>query len=335
MMRTFLTLLLAAAGGDALAAGFQDKTMKESLSAREVQRGLLMPKGWMEFGVGADVKMAEGSWTADGDSKDFAEGVDWLYTTERFDVRYGIARRAELYWRVKTHYVQLTNEDLGTDMSQFGLGDPNFGMKYELYSHDAPVRSWILQADYKGPAANEAPGNYVGGPYTFSSFVLTTGTPDLTLGTRYRQQVGPAALTVGAAYMYRFSGIVQYVIETELNQFSGRIKPGDVVKADAELTVQAGPIALSGGAIWTSRQATRKGNTSDSVFQAKDLEAVEGSEGSALDAMAGLTFHAGNKVDLVLGANIPLKGEDLQFFPIEDIHPTRGNTYSGTVEFRY
>jgi hypothetical protein len=40
-------------------------------------------------------------------------------------------------------------------------------------------------------------------------------------------------------------------------------------------------------------------------------------------------------VDLIGGVSIPLRGEDLQFFPIEDIHPTRGNTYTGMFAFRY
>ena len=53
------------------------------------------------------------------------------------------------------------------------------------------------------------------------------------------------------------------------------------------------------------------------------------------DARTGVTLHITRGVDLVGSALVPIRGEDLGFFPIEDIHPTRGNTYSGTLEFRY
>jgi RNase P/RNase MRP subunit p29 len=140
---------------------------------------------------------------------------------------------------------------------------------------------------------------------------------------------------VGGAYVRRFSNVVQYVVETDFNVFNGRIKPGDITKVDGELLLQLGPVALQGGGMVQMRKATEIGPTSAGLFQAADLEAQEGSDGVYVDANAGFTFNITRGVDLVGGVSIPVKGEDLMYFPIEDLHPTRGNTYSGTIEFRY
>jgi len=331
-----LTLTLGATllGGVAQAAGFQAKTMRESLSAREVERPLILGKGWLEFGLGTDLKLANGEWDADGNRVSW-DDASWMYSTQRLGLRYGITRRGELYWTIKTHFVRLQNDALSTDISQFGLGDPSFGYKYELFRSLAPLSSVIVYGDYKGPAANESPGNYVGGPYSFSSVILTTGTPDARIGLRGKRQIGPLAGELGFAYTRRLSQVVQYVVETELYQGSGRIKPGDLTTIDGSLTVQAGPVALNAGAIFVVRDETRIGPTAEGIFLGRDLEAVEGSGGWTLDAPVGATFNLTRGVDLVGAVNIPLRGEDLAFFPIEDIHPTYGPTYSGTVEFRY
>lgn len=316
------------------AAGFEAKTMRDTFSAREVERGLIIGKGWLEFGLGTDIKQAQGAWGSDRSEVDW-ENTNWMYTTQRLDLRYGVTRRSEVYWTVKSHYLQLTNSELGTDISQFGIGDPRFGYKFELFRGMAPLTSVIAFAEYKAPAGNESPGNYVGGPTTFTSFITTTGTPDLAVGVRAKRQVGPVALELGAARMRRFSGVVQYAIETKNNQFQGRIKPGDEVHLDGLVTLQAGPVALHGGGRYVSRDELKLGNTAAGWFPAANLNPQEGSDGWSLDARFGATIHITRGVDIVLAAQMPLQGEDLMYFPIEDLHPTRGNTYSGTLEFRY
>ena len=336
-MKRTLTLLLAAglAGPSARAAGFDSKTMVDALPGREIERPLVIGKGWLELGVGADFKKATGQWSSEGEKVDWADDATFSYNTQRIDLRYGISRRAELYGRFKTHYVKLTNSDLGTDTDQLGMGDPNFGVKYEAYRSQGPLTSVIVYANYKGSAANESPGNYVGGPSTFSNFVLTTGTADLAMGARAKRQVGPLALTLGTAYVHRFSDVTQYAIETKLNQFNMRVKPGNLTQVDADVMLQLGPIAVNGGALYTVRDVTKIGASSAGFFPAKNLRPEAGSDGIAVDGMAGLVVHANRRLDLIAGAQVPLIGEDLMYFPIEDLHPTRGNTYSGTIEFRY
>jgi hypothetical protein len=336
MKRTLIGLsALWLTAPSARAAGFDSKTMVDSLPGREIERPLVIGKGWLELGLGADFKEATGQWGPEGEKIDWRDGATFTYNTQRVDLRYGISRRFELYGRFKTHYVRLTNEQLDTETDQFGMGDPNFGLKYEAFRSAGPLTSVILFTNYKGPAANESPGNYVGGPSTFSSFVLTTGTADWEMGARGKHQVGPLALSLGAAYVYRFSDVTQYAIETELNQFNMRVKPGNLTKVDADLMLQLGPIAVNGGALFTVRDVTRIGASSAGFFPAKNLRTEQGSDGVAVDAMAGLTLHASRRLDLIAGALLPVQGEDLMYFPIEDLHPTRGNTYSGTIEFRY
>jgi hypothetical protein len=309
--------------------------MRDTLSTREVERGLVNGKGWLEFGLGYDYKVATEYWDENGVAQDF-ENATWLYTTQSLDIRYGVARRGEFYWTVRTHYVRLQNDLHGTDSDQLGWGDPNFGYKWEAFRSLAPLTSIILYGDYKAPFANESPGNYVGQPNSYQSFVMTTGTPDLTVGVRGKRQLGPAAITVGAAYVRRFGGIAMYLVETSQNQFNARIKPGDVIALDGDLMVQLGPVAVHGAVVYEQRDEVRIGTSAGGIFPNRNLDPIAGSDGWALDVVPGLVINASRGVDVDLAASIPIRDEDsLLFFPIEDLTPTGGNTYSATLRFRY
>ena len=208
------------------AAGFQAKTMRAPLSALEVERGLLMPKGWVELGLQYDHKVALGAWSPDGTAEEW-DSARWTYTTQRADLRYGISQRAELYWSLPFHYVRLQNEPLGTDTSTFGLGDAHFGWKLEWFKRAAPTTSVVTDLDFKLPTGSESPGSFIGGPNTITEFVLGTGQLDAGLHVRARQQLGPVSLTGAVGYVRRFSGVTQYTLEVEEYQFLGRFKPGD------------------------------------------------------------------------------------------------------------
>jgi len=124
--------------------------------------------------------------------------------------------------------VQLTNDTLDTNITQFGLGDPEFGYSFEFFRTLAPITSVIGYARYKAPLGNESPGNYIGGPNTFSAVVMTTGTPDITVGAAAKRQLGPAAVIVDVNYVQRASGTPLYTLETTNNQFQVRLKPGNL-----------------------------------------------------------------------------------------------------------
>lgn len=326
--------LALAAWTPAEAAGFQAKTMRAPLSAVEVERPLVIGRGWIELGFGADVKPATGRWSEDGEVVPF-EDANWLYTTERFDLRYGIARRGELWMHIPYHYVRLTNDKLGTDTADAGIGEPQFGWKLEWLREDAPTSSLITNVGVKVPTGSEAPGTYIGGPNTVSSFVFSTGTTDVDLSVAYRKQVGPAAVTASIGYTNRFSGVTQWVVETEQQQFGGRFRPGSVAHVGVEPMVQLGPVAVKAGAVYRYRGLSKVGTTSAGVFYDRNLRAIEGSDGDALDATAGVVLNLGQAVDVRAGASLPLMGEDLFLFPLEGVTPTYGPTYSGTVAYRF
>ena len=49
-----LSVLTALSSPVALAAGFEAKTMRSTMPSREVERGLIIGRGWLEFGLGMD-----------------------------------------------------------------------------------------------------------------------------------------------------------------------------------------------------------------------------------------------------------------------------------------
>ena len=97
MLSALMMLFAMPLMGDAVAGGFEARTMRDSLAAREVERPLVIGKGWLELNLGLDVKNASGFWDADGNAQDFDQ-AQWLYTTQRATLRYGIAKRADFWW---------------------------------------------------------------------------------------------------------------------------------------------------------------------------------------------------------------------------------------------
>ena len=328
-----LLLALAFGHGSAEAAGFQAKTMRAPLAAVEVERPLIIGRGWLELGLGMDYKLATGAWSAEGEAADFSN-AEWTYTTQRLDIRYGISRRAELYWNIPFHYVNLQNDALGTDTSEFGIGDPRFGWKLEWVRKDAPTTSVVTDLQFKLPAGSESPGTFIGGPNTVGDFVLSTGTMDAALYLRGKQQFGPIAVTGSLGYVHRFSGVTQYAVESENDYFLGRFKPGSETQVAVEPMVQAGPVAISAELLYRYRFASASGTTSGSIYPDLNLEPIAGTQGWSLDVTPAVTVAITRGVDIQAAVGIPLRGEDL-IFPLEEITPTRGLTYSGTAEFRF
>ncbi len=334
MLRSLLVLIASTWTGQSYAAGFEAKTMRDSLSSREVERPLVLGKGWMEAALGFDLKNADGYWGADGAAEEF-DSAEWLYSTQSVTIRYGLAKRAELWWRLPWHYASLTNEELGTETSDFGMGDPSFGYKLELFRSAAPTISVIGEVFYKAPAGDDAPGNYIGGPNTFNNIIWTSGTPDLGIGFAGKRQYGPLSLEMGVRYTHRFSSAVGYLIETEFHQFQARIKPGDLIDYNLDLMLQVGPVALHSAWFVQNRQVTRVGTASKGLFGDANLEEVRESDGTSVDGQVGAIINVTRGVDVLFDVRRSLIGEDLMFFPIEQIHPTRGTTYSTALELRY
>jgi hypothetical protein len=331
--------------GTAWAHGFQVKTMRAPLSAIEVERPLIVPMGWLELGLEFEYKVAGGpqlfgllpdggAWSADGEPVAW-DSARWTYTTETLAIRYGVSRRAELWATVPFHYVRLTNEVLGTDTSDFGVGDARFGWRLEWLRQEAPLSSVATDVYWKAPLGKEAPGSYIGGSNTVTGFPMSTGTNDIAFFLRGKQQLGPLALTASVGFIGRLSGVSQFVVETSEYQFQGRFKPGDEVRADIEPLVQVGPIALQGHLVYRVRYQASAGTTAPGIDWNANLRPFEGSDGQSLDAGGGVLVNATRGVDARAGISVPVMGEDLTFFPLEELTPTRGVTYSAGLELRY
>lgn len=331
-----LTLMASAtlSSPAAQASAWESKTMQDYWSSREVERPLNLGKGWLEVSAGVEAKRATGYWGPDGERLDF-ENATWLYTTEYLNVRYGLTRKIEIFGTLPFHYLRLTNDLYGTDTSAVHLGDPHVGMMYDLYRSRSPLTSVVALVDLKLPAGNEAVGSYIGGPGTMSDFVTTTATTDLKLALAAKTQLGPVAVGGQVGYVHYFSGIAQYVVETDQNQFAGRIKPGDMVFLQAQLVAQGGPVAVIITPQFEAHGPTQLGTSSEGLFPDQNLDPVDGSGGWSFGVDTKLVAHASKNADFVLGLNVPIRGEDLMFFPLEDIHPTRGLTWSAAIKFRY
>ena len=332
------TAALAMPSSQAL-AGFGAKTMRADLPAREVERSLTMAKGWIEFSLGYDHKLGLGQWNdfgLDGQERGITkwDTARWTRQSEWLTLRWGIARRAEFWWKVSFEQAHLKNDALGTNTRDSSFGDPIFGYRFTILQQDAPQRSLVFESWMKFPAGDEGPGTYLGGPLNVSQFVFTTGTTDWYFGLGFKQQLGPIGLTAHAGYEYRFSGLVQYLIEIDNYQFAGRMKPGDRFRADVEVLAQLGPVALIARPELMVRRKTRVGTSSKNVFSNPNLSTVEGSGGIELDIHGEVLIQATRGFDIRLYGSMPVVGEDLMFFPIEDIHRTWGPTFGGAVEVR-
>jgi hypothetical protein len=313
---------------------FDGKTMRDAHPAREVERKINLTKGWLEFSFGYHHKVGTGAWGADGSRNPFTD-ARWTYQTEALTIRYGISPRAELWWYAEAHQARLVNDALGTDTRDNALGDQIVGYRLSLFEQEAPLTSVVFEAHMKLASGKEQAGTYIGGPMNVSGFVFSTGTPDLYLGGAAKYALGPIGLTGRVGYMRRLSAVVNYLIEVETYQFQGRMKPGDEIQGELEVLAQIGPVTVSATPKVEYRFKTKMGTSAKGLFPNKNLRPVAGSNGLALDLEGRLRFQINRNFDVELYTLQPLVGEDLQFFPLEDIHPTLGATYGGSLEVRY
>lgn len=318
--------------GHAFAAGLEAKTMRVPLAVTEVERPLILGRGWLELGLGVEVKDAVGAWTADGEPRGFgSDDTDWLYTTERIDVRYGITRHAEVYARVPVHYERLTRG--GASTAAFGLGDPLVGWRVEWFRKHAPTTSITSDLYAKLPAGPEAAGSTIGTASGATGLPLSTGTSDAGVELAGKHQLGPIAVTAGIAYTHKFSGVTQYALDVEGAPYAGRFKPGDEVRLRVEPVIQLGPLAVATEVAYRRRAMAAVGTAS--AADGREFTAVAGSDGWAVDVTPGVTVNVTRGFDLHAGVAVPIRGEDLVFFPLEDLTPTRGLAWSGGLELRY
>lgn len=321
----------------AFAGGFQAGNGHAAMATTEVERSLVLARGWTEVEVGVGVKGTSGYWAEDGSKATFpgrdGAAARWLYSTEDLDIRYGITRYAEIYANVPFHYVRLTNQREGADASRFGLGDPRIGWKIEWFRKHAPTASVITDLFVRVPVAGGSPGSALGGTDAEGNLPLSTGTVAIGIELAGKQQFGPIALTGGVGYTHSFAGITEYGVELAGKEVSGEFKPGDEMRLRLAPVIQVGPIAVGTEIRYVQRAFAAISTTNGPA--PRELLPLDSSDGWALDLAPELTANVTRGVDLHAAVCIPVRGEDVLYFPLEELTPTRGLTWSGSVEIRY
>jgi len=333
-LRSIVTTAALLMGQNAFGSGFEPKTMQMAFPLWSIQRGLVLTKGWVEVTAAASVKESTGHWDVQGKPVDF-DATSMLHSTQSFGVRYGIGHHTELTWSATSNYAEWGDSNTGTNVTHLGLGDMRFGVVYELFRQLAPMLSVATYAEYKVPGGNESPGDASEGIDRFSYIVTTTGTPDVTLGAGLKREWGIAAITGDAGYVWRLPGTPLYAVDPTNPMGNGWVKPGDEVRLTARFDLQVSRIQISCGIDYVHRSHFRMGEGTNPDHPSWTLPVIEGTEGWTVDGMAGITVNITQKWDIFTSYASPIKGQGLYFFPLDDVSPTRGETVSGAIVFRY
>jgi hypothetical protein len=368
MMRWMATCLLVAgvflAALPASADMFQHHTGQADIEQRFVERPLVVGKGWVELGLGFDWKHS-GSQFLDNDSPTnvgFVPGTNF----ERFDnnaafdqrrftlgLRWGFTKGTDVYLRVPMVWNQLRNDNevtiidpagdeqtIGTNISTFALGDVELGVLIQWLRRVDPNgrfnSSLGSHVNIKAPTGLESPGTYIASPGLISVMPTGTGTYNYGFDLEFKQQIAFLAVDVRAGYVWRSSGIVQYLVEDVEHQFLLRLKPGDAVEWGLMLYFQPTRFLSVGiGTDMEYRFLAKIGPSARSIAQCKECDPIEGSNGLYMDGVAVISLTPSRHFQVDLRAQYTFGGREAFLFPLEDVSPTRGVTAGGNVMYRF
>ncbi|MBT3219188.1 MAG: hypothetical protein HN348_08865, partial [Proteobacteria bacterium] len=155
--------------------------MRDPLPNREVERPVVLPKGWMELNLGVDGKVGVGVWNSQGRRQRF-DGERFGYLTTSAQLRCGLLPRSELWWKAGFHRASFAGH------SALSVQDPSFGVRWLLYRREAPATSVAIEVGGKAPFGRETTSDYLEHQATLPGFSFSTGTPDVWVGPLVRQQ---------------------------------------------------------------------------------------------------------------------------------------------------
>lgn len=283
-MPALLPLLLT---GAALAGPFTHKAMAGDWPERQVERELVLPKGWVQIGLTADHKAATRTRDRAGQPQDMAPGVAFRYSRTWLRVDQGFSSRVRLYAHAPMVRAALVR-DGETAVSTTALGDVRAGFVAQPWL-DTRVRG-ALQVELKAPTGVEWPGSATGGAGNTSSFLTGTGTTDLHLTLHGQLGLGGAGrLRAEAGYDARLPGVVGYIVEVD-GQANGWLNPGDVWRGRLEGTAQLGPdLALTAGGTARAVGWYRSGTSGPSIWRA-ELYDIPSSYGNFVDVDGRISY---------------------------------------------
>lgn len=304
---------------------FAVSATREPLSAREVERPLHLPRGWVELALGWEHQAIRGTWSANG-APVAADGP--VYDHETLTARYGVARGVELWWAWAAHQARLPGGPL-----EFSVGDPRLGARVSVLDREPNRTSVVLEAAYKAPLGEASRGVMVDDVLVTDGFVFSSGTSDLGAGLAARQQLGALAIGARGAYTYRFPAPVAYI---GAEQGGTWIRPGATLRGEADAVLQLGPVALRGVGAVERRGTTAAGGQPPSPGEEPEPELVElpGTDGFNADVGGGVIAQASRGVDVELYLRRAVAGEDNALAAVPALHPSWGTVWGARIAVR-
>jgi hypothetical protein len=280
----------------ALAGIFTPKTMTEPWPERQVERDLVLPKGWLQIGLGFDHKTSTQVRDKDDALQPMDEGVAFSYSQMWLRVDQGFSRRIRIYAHAPVVRAALSR-DGETAVETMALGDVRTGIWVQPWLDRRAIVAG--RVELKTPSGVEWPGALQGGPGSRTSFLTGTGTTHIGLTSHGKLQLGnKAALKAVVGYVFTLPSVVGYVVEVD-GYANGWINPGDELNGRLEGTVQAGDaLAFSAGATRRMVGNYQVGTSGPSVWKA-DLAKIPNSSGQFWDLDAHVSLEPSEHMELI------------------------------------
>jgi hypothetical protein len=320
MFWLFPMLCAAAAAGP-----FDQKSMQEALGERQIDRPLVMPKGWMELGLSLDSKWSTAQRNSSGEAIGFEDGARWSYSRLWLDFSNALSSRATLYMRIPFVRASMLPA-AGSPVTTVALGDVHSGIIYQRKRD--PRRALAWQIDLKSPSGVEWPSSLQGSPASIDGFLTGTGLTNLGFQVHGKASLGDRySMRLSAGYVFKFAAIVGYVMEID-GFGNGMLDAGDEAQAEWWLGIQLAPgICLETEAKASRRGAYAMGVPGDGVFADKGSEIL--GPGVFADAGAAVSWEHAENRELRIEASHQVVGSDTSPFAplgLEEFSPQPGTT---------
>ncbi|MEC8193616.1 MAG: hypothetical protein VX127_12825 [Myxococcota bacterium] len=237
--RGALLLAVAVCSGTADAGPFTKKSSQGEWTRSRVDRGWVLPKGWLSVGLAVEHKNSTSYRGSDGGLRAQPDGMLWQHSKLWLELHQGFSDRVTLYGRLP--YVRSSLQPAtGNQITTIAVGDAHAGIV--MQSLGGAAWDTAVSADLKLPSGVEWPEG-TGGPANTSSFLTGTGITNLGLYVHALARVpGVASAMARVGYVRKFPGVVGYVTATD-GFGNGIINPGDEWVADTELRLSAASFA--------------------------------------------------------------------------------------------
>jgi hypothetical protein len=287
-------------------------TSREPLPAREVERPVVLPRGWSQLQMAIRWRKVEALWNGGA--------ANHQITTFEPEVRHGLARGVDVGIVVPAHVVDRPTRRSFGPAERSSLGDPALLVHLALLRTEPPNSSIALALHHSSPAG--------GLPHTL-------GAPATRAALVARRQVGGIGITADAGYQRRWAAPARWLPPSLQEDGPNPVVAlGDVVDLSVEILLQGGPLVLALRPSYQATQATRLGR-GPVVFPAETfLPVVEGGT-SQSDLGWRVTTVASRGLSLSMMAEHPLHGRAGLFFPLERISPGRATTWASRVDVRW